>query len=725
MRRYLTLITLSLLAVASWAAKDPIVAEIAPYVSPENAPARPASLTYTPDGTAVVDLSADSRRVVTYDIRTGKETETLLDLDNTRETTLKDIEGFVISPEGSKIMVWRGSERIYRRSSRAHYYIYDRHSRILRPLSEEHPMQQAPLFSPDGRMVAFVADNNIYIRKIDYNTEVAVTTDGLKNQIINGVPDWVYEEEFQTKRSMVWAPDNLTLCFLKYNEKDVPQFTFSLYDGYCDPMPEYALYPGQFTYKYPVAGEPNSVVSLHSYDVETRKVKDITLPSDDLHYIPRIAYGGSPDLLIAVTLNRDQNHVVFYSVNPRSTVSKAIYDEKSKAWMLPDTYEAVTFNDDNFVVLSSRTGWTHLYQYSYAGQRLRQLTQGQYDVTAYYGADAQGNQYYQDAASSPLDRTVRRLDLKGRITALSPEKGWASAAFSPRRDYMVMQYSTATKAPVYTLMTAAGKDVRTLEDNAQYAARYKDVPHKEFFQMPTEGGVMLNGFVIRGRGNEAKQPCIMYQYSGPGSQEVMNKWGIDWYTYFALKGYTVVCVDGRGTGARGRAFSDVVYKDLGHYETIDQLAAARYAASLPWVDASRIGIFGWSYGGYETLMCASAPGNTYAAACAVAPVTDWRYYDTIYAERYMLTPQQNEDGYQASAPINRTESLSCPLLIQHGTADDNVHLSNTMQYVSRLQQEGQLCQMLLFPNKNHSIYGCGARAVVYANMMRFFNEQMR
>lgn len=715
-------------AADTFAATNPLVEEIAPYVYPANSAAGPGAMSYLPDASAYARLSADGKRITTYDPKTGKEIETIFDVATARETSLDRIEGFTISPNGAKILVYTDMQYIYRRSFTAKYYIYERRSKLLRPLSDNFERQQAPVFSNNGRMVAFVGpDNNIHIRKWDYKTEVAVTTDGKKNSIINGVPDWTYEEEFATSVSMTWAPDDLGLCFLKYNETDVPLYSFPLYEGTCNPMTQYALYPGAFTYKYPVAGQPNSVVTLHSYDVETRKTKDIALPGKDIEYIPSIKYAGSPECVMVTTLNRDQNHLEFYTVNPKSTVAHSVYVEKTSAWVDPIAYEKLHLFPEYFVVISSRSGFNHLYQYSYGGALIKQLTKGDFDVTDYYGADAQGNHYYQAAFPSPLDRTVSRIDKKGVSSLISKEHGTTSMTFSPDMTYCTVSFSDISTPPVYTLCQTAGmKTLRTLEDNADYRQRYASAPKKEFFTMSTSDGVTLNGYMIKPEGfsPSKKYPVVMYQYSGPGSQEVVNRWKMDWDFFFAKKGYVVMCVDGRGTGGRGRAFMDVVYRNLGDYETKDQLAAARYAASLPFVDSKRIGIFGWSFGGYETLMAASAPGAMYAAAVAVAPVTDWRFYDTIYAERYMLTPQQNEDGYRRSAPINHADNLCCPLLIMTGTADDNVHQQNTLQYVSVLQSKGILCDMLMFPNMNHSIYGCNSRAVVYAKMLDFFNKNM-
>ena len=584
------------------------------------------------------------------------------------------------------------------------------------------------LMSPKSDMIAFVAPNNdIYLKKLVYNNQVRVTTDGAAGKIINGATDWTYEEEFTTTRLMAWSPDDLMLCFVKTNETDVPVYSLPIYEGTCNPQKEYAQYPGRLSYKYPVAGVNNSRVTLHSYDVELRKTKQIHLPDKNIEYIPRIDFGPEPQQLMVSTLNRDQNRFELYSVNPASKVAKSVLVESSNAWIQPDTYEGLTFENDGFVVLSSRSGYQHLYKYSYAGALQRTLTRGDYDVTAYYGSDDAGNCYYQSAQPSPLQRTVYALDAKGFHKAVSATNGTASAQFSPDHKYAVYSFNNPATPPVYSLCTANAKQLRTLEDNSVLKTRFDGIlPEKEFIKIPSDG-LDLNAFVIRPFGFDAskKYPVVMTQYSGPGSQSVLDRWELDWMNYFASKGFMIVCVDGRGTGGRGNKFMHAVYRNLGHYETIDQINAANYVATLPGVDPKRIGICGWSYGGYETLMCATAQNCPFAAAVAIAPVTDWRFYDTVYSERFMLTPQQNESGYNASAPLRRAAHLACPTLIMYGTADDNVHPANSLQFVSALQSAGGICDMFIFPNMNHSIYGCNARAVVYGRMFEYFKEKLK
>ncbi len=713
------LITASAAAIAATPAE-----EIAPYVYPRNAAAKAPGISQMLDAGTCLTLSDDGKAIEQRDVRSGKVTGTFVDLKSTRESVIESADGFQISPDGSKVLIWRNVEPIYRHSFTAEYYVYEVRSRLLRPLSTTFSRQRMAIFAPNSRMVAFVGtDNNIYIKKLDYNTEVAVTTDGAVNSVINGVPDWTYEEEFATDCSMIFSPDSETFCFLRYDESRVPMYSLPIYEGTCEPKKEYALYPGEYSYKYPVAGEPNSVVSLHSYDIDERKLAEISLPGS-FEYIPRIFYTPE-DKVLAVTLNRDQNRMEIYSVSPASKVAKSVFVDESKAWITPDTYENLTVCSDGFIVNSSRSGFASLYKYSFSGALLKTVCEEQADVTTCYGQDAAGNIYYQIASPTPLDRTVRRMDAKGKTTTISENDGWNIAQFSSDMSYVVINHSTATSVPVYTLKNSSGNKIRVLEDNAAYASRVADLPVREFFTVQSDGNT-LNGYIIKPRGfsESGKYPVIMDQYSGPGSQSVCNRWQLDWQQYFAMQGFVVVCVDGRGTGGRGSAFREAVYRRLGYYETIDQVNAARYVAALPGIDSKRIGICGWSYGGYEALMCATVKGSPYAAACAIAPVTDWRYYDTVYAERYMLTPQQNFEGYEESAPLNRASALACPLMLMYGTSDDNVHPANALQFASALQSAGLLFDMMVFPNMNHSINFCNARAVVYANMLRFFKANL-
>ncbi len=712
-------------AAATAYAADPIVEQIRPYVYPQSNAATPSGMVYAPDGLSYYRLDEDGKKINRYDTNSGNIVETVLDVNHTRTSTIESVASFSLSPDGSKMLLYQESTPIYRHSFMAPYYVFEIKRNILKPLSARFAQQQIPQFSPDGRMVAFVAEGNIWIKKLDYDNEVAVTTDGAANKVRNGMPDWTYEEEFTATSAITWAPDNSQLCFLKFNEEQVPTYSMTLYQGACDPQPQYALYPGEYSYKYPVAGERNSHVSIHVYDIENRTTKDITLAGAQPEYIPRITYAYSPERLMVVTLNRAQNQMDIYSVNPKSTVAKNILTERSTTWIEPQAYEDIDWQADGFVMQSIRSGYNHLYKYTYAGAQQRQITSGDWNVTDYYGMDAAGNHYFQSTSTSPLDRTVEVVDANGARRQLSPAQGSGSATFSPAMNVYTLCYSNTTTPPVYTLCNIKHKQLRVLEDNQQLAMKAQSMAQKEFFTMQSDG-VTLNGYMIHPKNfNPGRRyPVIMWQYSGPGSQEVLNRWQYTWEQQAAEMGFGVVCVDGRGTGGRDAEFCHIVYRHLGHYETIDQVNAARHVASLPWVDPKCIGIAGWSYGGYETLMAASDKSAPYSAAVAIAPVTDWRYYDTVYTERYMLTPRENEEGYDESAPISRVNQLGCPLLMMHGTSDDNVHLANTMEYASRMIADGAFCDMMLFPGMNHSIKGCDARAVVYGKMLSFFNQHL-
>ena len=725
--RIITAFTFGVISAYTISATAGTVDEIAACVYPANSASSPKSYTYMPDGSSYALLSEDGRSIDSYDIRTGKKTGTLMSADNTREVTLASFEGFMLSPDASRIIVWTDREPVYRRSSTAQYYVYEVRTRMLVPLSHEFKRTMIPVFSPDSRMVAFVAENNIYVKKLDFNSEVAVTKDGSAGKIINGATDWTYEEEFSTTSSLTWAPDNSALSYVKFNESRVSLYSLELYQGSCKPDKRYALYPGTMSYKYPVAGQPNSIVSLHSYDIDERRVKDIKLPDAGIEYIPRICYGPTARELMVVTLNRDQTRMEIYSVNPMATTSRSVYVQESRnGWILPQSYENLYFGKTGFVVAAPDSkGYVQLKKYAYTGALTATVSNGECDVTDYYGEDASGRHYWQSAWPTPMDRCVMRSSAKGAV-CISDKNGTNSAMFSPSMNFAVFNHNDVNTPPVYTLVNSDGKEVRVLEDNATLKAHAsKWSVTKEFIKINSDGNE-LNAYIIKPADFDAskKYPVIMYQYSGPGSQEVLNRWQFDWMNYFAHKGFIIMCADGRGTGGRGTGFMYKVYRNLGYYETIDQVNAARYAASLPYADSRRIGIFGWSYGGYEALMAASAENNPYAAAVAVAPVTDWRFYDTVYAERYMLTPQQNDEGYNSSAPLKHAADMSCRLLLMYGTADDNVHPANSIEYVSALQSEGILCDMLLFPNMNHSIFGCNSRALVYGKMFEYFSRNM-
>lgn len=688
----------------------------------------PSLITPLSDGIHYVAANSDNTRIEKHEYRTGKVVATLFDVATARECNIESFDGYALSDDEKRLLIYTDTEPVYRRSFKASYYTFEIKRNLLKPLSDG-GKQQAAVYSPNGRMVAFVRDNNIYVRKLDYGTEIAVTTDGEKNKVINGVPDWVYEEEFGLSTTLQWSADSELLSFLRFDERDVPSFTFPLYGSYSPDYPGYELYPGSMTYKYPVAGEANSKVSVVTYTVETRALKTHDIPLDADGYIPRIFAMPQADNLAVVTLNRLQNTLRLYRLNARSGVSRLLIEDHDDAWIDPSVLDMFTFTDDGFTFASDRDGFLRLYLCNNNGIVKQAISPERQDVTAYLGSDATGTTFYCQATAGALNRAIYRYDSRNGITNLTPGEGTHSAIFNPACTYYIHGYSAADTPPTYELCTAAGKVVRTLVDNAALRERVAatDIPAKEFFTMTNGEGTILNGYIVKPADFDANKryPVVLNQYSGPGSQQVLDKWGIDWYHYLAQEGFIIICVDGRGTGGRGKAFEAAVYQNLGRLETQDQVAAARYAASLPYVDGSKIGIWGWSYGGYETLMAMTTGGGIFAAGIAIAPVTDWRYYDTIYAERYMRTPNENTDGYRYGAPTTHAAGLQGELLIVSGTADDNVHMSNTMAFAAALIQADKQFDMMIYPNQHHSINGGNSRYHIYSLVSRFFNEKLK
>ncbi len=680
------------------------------------------------DGKHYVAMSDDNTRIEKYAYTTGKVVETLFDVNTARECTIKSFEGYALSDDETRLLIYTNSEPVYRRSFKADYYTFEIKRNLLKPLSTA-GKQQSAIYSPNGRMVAFVRDNNIYLKKLDYDTEIAVTKDGVYNKVINGVTDWVYEEEFYLTTAMEWSSDSELLSFIRFDESEVREFAFTLYGSYSPDYPQYELYPGEMRYKYPVAGETNSRVSVVTYTVETRALKSQSIPLDADGYIPRIYAMPEADYLAVATLNRTQNHLCLYKLNLRSGVSRLLLEDEEQTWIDPMVLDMIRFYPDFFLFASDRDGYLRLYRCNNNGTVQQPLSPEKEDITDYLGYNAATGMFYCQATAGPLNRAIYRYDKKGGITNLTPDAGMHSAQFNPACSYYIHGYQSTTTPPLYTLRTADGKLVRTIEDNVavKEAVAATRIPAKEFFTMENGYGQTLNGFMVKPVDFDASTtyPAVLYQYSGPGSQEVLNQWEVDWYHYLANQGFIVICVDGRGTGGRGKAFESMVYQQLGRYETQDQVAAARYAASLPYVDGNRIGIWGWSFGGYETLMAMTTGGGVFRAGVSIAPVTDWRFYDSIYTERYMRTPNENSDGYRSGAPITHASKLQGDLLIISGSADDNVHMSNTMEFVAALIEADKQCDMMIYPNQNHSINGKNSRYHIYTRVCNFYNDKLK
>lgn len=693
-----------------------------------NTPASVKEMTPMPDGESYLCVSADGKSIEQYSYKTGKKTGTLFDVDNIKgDVKISGFDGYQISDNGQALLLWNDREGIYRYSFRAHYYVYDIRRGTMKRVSNAPGKQRGATISHDGTMVAFMRDNNIFISNLDYGTELQITKDGAEGKVINGTPDWGYEEEFGVLNTMRWAPDDSSLSYVTFNESEVPLYHFDIYFGYCDPVAEYDKYPGEYSYKYPLAGDNNSIVKVSTYHIDSRLTKVIDLPLAPTDYVPSVEYGGSPDRLMVMVLNRDQNNLKLYVANPGSTVAKMILEETSTAWLSQYAYNMTDYRADNFVMASDRSGYRHLYLYDYTGKQLRQLTKGEYYVTDYYGYNPSTREYFiQTTQQGATQRNVSKVTPSGKVEMLNPEKGWESAAFSKGCRYYVRNYSNATTPNQYTLHTLKGKTA-DLEMNTGYAARYASAPRKEFLSVPNANGDMMDAYIIKPAGFDPtkKYPLLMYQYNGPESQEVKNRWTMDGLYYIASQGYIIACVDGRGTGYRSRSWSDHVYKQLGTCETQDQIAAANWFATQPYVDNSRMACFGWSYGGYMTLMELTAPDCPFKAGVAMAPVTDWRFYDSIYTERYMLTPQQNSAGYGSASTLNRTQELRAKLLIMSGTSDDNVHFYNTLKYTAKLTHEGKIFDMVAWTGFEHSLRMCNAREQLYRKVLDFLDTRLK
>ncbi|WP_321332987.1 S9 family peptidase [uncultured Bacteroides sp.] len=684
------------------------------------------------DGDYYTQMNTEGTQIIKYSFKTGQQVEVIFDVTKARECNFKKFDGYTFSPDGSKILIRTETHPIYRHSYTAVHYLYTIKRNLVEKLSDGGP-QRSPVFSPDGNMVAFVRDNNIFLVKMLYgNSESQVTEDGKINEVLNGIPDWVYEEEFSFTRALEFSPDNTLLAFIRFDETQVPSYTFPLFAGEAPHYDALESYPGAYTYKYPKAGEKNSKVSVLTFDIKSRVTRKIKLPLDSDGYIPRIRFTEDPDKLAIMTLNRLQNRFDMYFANPRSTVSKLVLRDESPYYIGEDIFDNIMFYPENFSFISEKDGYSHLYWYTIGGNLVKQVTKGNYEVKKFLGWDAASNTfYYESNEESPLRQAVYKIDHKGKKTKLSEQAGTNTAIFSTSMNYFMNTYSSLQTPTIITLNDNNGKMLKTLVTNEklkQMLAQY-NLPQKEFFRFKTSQGTELNGWMIKPTNFSAtkKYPVLMYQYSGPGSQEVVDKWdiggdrgGIGWDTYMASKGYLVVCVDGRGTGGRGAEFAKCTYLNLGVKEAQDQVETAQYMASQTYVDKSRIGIWGWSFGGYMTLMSMSEGTPVFKAGVAVAAVTDWKYYDTIYAERFMRTPQQNAEGYKAGSAFTRAANLSGKLLLVHGMADDNVHFQNCAEYSECLVQANKQFDMQIYTNRNHGISGGNTRFHLFTRLTDFF-----
>lgn len=730
MKKHITFIALWAVAALTFAQqKEVSLTEL--YKDWSLYPSTPDELQSAPDGTHYNVISDSGICIETFNYSDGKKTGTIVNLNNVKgdKPTFDSIDGYEVSATGDFVLIWGNSSKIYRHSFTADYYILDvLHNQLIK-LTKDGREQEAT-FSPNGSMVSYVKNNNLYIYKIRYQSSSTVTTDGQRNKVINGIPDWVNEEEFSIQRSYAWSPDSKKLAYVKYDESEVPEYSFPVYAASHPTFDAFKLYPGQYKYKYPKAGEKNATVSVHIFDLDTRTTKDIDLGKEE-KYVPRILWTGEPDMLCVIKMNRLQNRMDLISVNAKSTVTSTLLTERNDCYIEESAIKSVTFINEgkDFILTSERDGWNHLYWYGTNGVEKKKLTEGDYDVTDLYGIDAKGTTvFYQAAQKNAMNREVYAYDLKKQTTkAIANEDGTNRADFGVGCNFFVKSHSSVTQVPRYTVCDSKGRELRTIEDNAdlKLTMEKKVFVPREFMTVKGVDGIDLNAWIVKPAdfNPNKKYPVLIIQYSGPNSQEVLNKWEVDWEQILATKGYIVMSVDPRGTGARGEKFRKCTYKQLGKYESDDQIAAAKYIGTLPYVDANRIGIWGWSFGGFMTSLC-MCKSDVFKMGIAVAPVTNWRYYDTIYAERYLRKPDQNESGYDDNSPTTHAANLKGKYLIVAGTADDNVHYQNQMEMVEALVQADVQFDMFTYPNRNHSIYGGNVRYHLYVKMINYVLENL-
>jgi len=657
--------------------------------------------------------------VTEYSYETGDSVATIVDSKNLEGISF---DAYQFSDNEQKVLLPTETESIYRHSTRSKFYVYDRATKTSTALSTD--KQRLAKFSPDATKVAFVRANNIFIKDLNSTIETQITNDGEPNKIINGATDWVYEEEFAFDNGFQWNATGTKIAFYRFNEEAVPEFSM---DEFTD------LYPSQNKFKYPKAGEANSTVEIYIYDTNTRATVEAAIKIVDEFYIPRIKWTKDENVLSVQRMNRHQNNLDFILVNATDGSSETIFTETDDAYI--DVTDNLTFLNDgsHFVWTSEKSGYNHIYLYNLKGKQVRKITKGAFDVTDFYGIDEATNTvYFASAERSAMHRDVYAVQLNGKKKrVLTTKTGTNAATFSTSYKYFINEHSNANTPNYFSLFDAQGNEVRTLKDNASLNATLSEyaLSKKEFFNFDTSEGVNLNGWMMKPHDFDAdkKYPVFMYLYGGPGSQQVTDAWGGSnflWYQMLTQQGYIVACVDNRGTGARGSEFKKCTYQQLGKLETVDQIEANRYLANLTYVDGSRIGIFGWSYGGYMSSLCLLKGADDFKMAIAVAPVTNWRYYDSIYTERYMRTPQENASGYDDNSPINHVSKLKGKYLLIHGSADDNVHYQNTMEMTNALVNANKDFDMFIYPNKNHGIYGGYTRLHLFRKMTNFIQENL-
>ena len=657
-----------------------------------------------------------------YSYKTGEQVETLFDAADFPE--LSSFSGYHFNELETKILMETGVESIYRHSYTASYHVYDMELKTLVPVSEE-GKQQLGTFSPDGSQVAFVRDNNLYIRNLSQKEESQITFDGVRNEIINGAPDWVYEEEFGFSQGFQWSPDGQRIAFYRFDERRVKEFHMTMFGP---------LYPESYEFKYPKAGEENSIVSIHVYNLESDKITSMDVGEEADQYIPRIKWTRDPEVLSIMRLNRLQNQLDILHANAGSGTSRVVYSESNKYYISEASDNTITYLSDgeSFILNSERDGYFHLYHYNFKSGQIKPITTGDYDISSFMGFDEkQQRLYYSSYEGSSIQRHVYSIKLDGtKKQKLSTQPGTNRATFSTSFKYYILNHSSANTPPYITLHNQKGKMIRVLKDNERLKETVKEYGYAktEFLTVPTSSGEDLNAWIIKPNDFDPgkEYPLFIYVYGGPESQNVSDSWGRRgaWFQMLVQQGFIVACVDNRGTNGRGETFRKATYMKLGELETIDQVEAAQWFGAQDYIDNERIGIFGWSYGGYMTSLCMTKGKGTFKMGIAVAPVTTWRYYDTVYTERFMRTPQENSSGYDDNSPINFADGLQGKFLLIHGGGDDNVHFQNSMDFAEALVQANKQFEMQFYPNKNHGIYGGSTTIHLYTRMTDFILENL-
>lgn len=669
-----------------------------------------------------VDNASRSMQIDLYDFATLKKVSNLIDTKNHKELA-DGIDSYTFDASEKKILIACNSNQIFRHSFTADYFLYDIASKSLTKLFDF--QVQEPTFSPDGTKIAYAKENNLYVYDVASKKSTAITTDGKKNAVINGITDWVYEEEFAFVRAFDWSKDSKKLAYIRFDESDVPEFSMSIFKK--------DLYPTIETFKYPKAGEKNSVVSLHIYDAAANATKKVDLGNYNDFYIARLQWTNDNNTLSAQVLNRHQDNLDLLFVDGTTAAAKVVLNEKDKAYV--DVTDNLTFLKDNsFIWTSEKDGFNHIYVYDKIGKLKNQVTKGNWEVVSYYGFNEKNKTiFYQSTENGSINRDIYRIGLDGKNKVrLTSKVGTSAATFSPNFQYFITTFSSNLVPTTYTLNESkTGKEIQVIENNQALADKLKvyNLPAKEFFVLKTAKGNELNAWILKPKDFDPskKYPVFMYQYSGPGSQQVNNDWNNTddyWFLSLTQQGYIVACVDGRGTGFKGADFKKVTQKELGKYEVEDQIDAAKVIGAYPFVDASRIGIFGWSYGGFMASNCIFQGNDVFKMAIAVAPVTNWRFYDSVYTERYMQTPQENASGYDQNSPINHVDKLKGKFLLIHGSGDDNVHVQNSMQMMEALIQANKQFDSQIYPDKNHGIYGGKTRIQLYNKMTNFIKENL-